>query len=912
MPRMMLFCLSALFAAGLAPAQDGGRFSAKPTTPAEIWKEIGIERDLGNPEIAAKWLRALLAKDPTDKDLLEIADKDGVLAVSRLVAIREWSEKDAKLNEQARKDSVALLQKVQDAIRKRAKDEGYIKGLIAQLRAETEEERTYAVREIVRVGATTVPYLLDEYARTRNDGERIWLRRVLDRMGPTAAGPLLAGLDGYSDKPVVKMMILDLLRRRHAAAARQVIPFLWYVMANRGEDGLVRKHAAELLADLQEVPVSKLTPAKVALTREAERYLNHDVRFVEPILVWRWDGKAVVEGLPGGAAATPTNAEAYYGTKFAKQALDLDPDYRPAQAALLTLSIEKAAEGGGTLPDALASIVNKADLSFLLDLLDRSLREERTAVVLPLVQAIGRRGEVRALRPLTKGDPPLVRALDYPDLRVRLAAVEALITIPGPPPPHTVKRVLEVLRNALSPASTSATTAIAPRVLVAIGDDSWRAKVVRALGEGAVEAKSGRDAMRKLKDDASIQALVTESTLPFPGMAHFLAQVRADVGLKKLPIVLAAVPESRASVEAAGKYAAYALQRDGILKQSRNYVEDLSSAQRERDDELRQAFRDKALYTESFRESVARLDADFEARRKELTVETPDLVKQLRMLEERHKSLMALMESRASNLSESARRDFELANERFEAKRVALEKESLVAALSYHRLDGVEARMKQEAEKYDRESRIREGSLTRFTSRYPGVTVVQTAALVNPEELRTALATLRRAAPPPPNPAALGSNAETALRILHALASGTPRGYDVAPVGEAVLNALRNGKLSEQGQLYAVGIASRLPGNRPQPELADVLTDGGRPAKVRLAAADGLVQHVQKFGNVLPAAQRKTLDALAGQAGLDAALKEKAEMLAGILRGGARGTGDGLREYDPKPPGKVIPPPKED
>jgi hypothetical protein len=906
---LILAALAVAVASARLSAQEGGRFKDKPSTPAEIWREIVLERDLGNHELAARWLRALMAKAPSDEDLLKIADKEGVMAFHRLSAIREWSLKDAKLNAQARTDSADLLRMVKEAIRKRAKDEGYIKGLINQLRAETEEERTYAVRELIRVGVTTVPYLLDEYARTADDGHRIWLRRTLERIGPSAAGPLAAGLSGYNQ--ATKVEILGLLRRKHAASANEVIPFLWFPWANPAEDRAVRKLAGELLADLQEVPVSKLTPAKIALTREAERYLNHQVRFVEPIRVWRWDGKAVVEGLPGGAASTPANVEGYYTALFGKQALSLDPDYEPAQAVLLLLSLERAAEGGGKAPDALASIINKADLGLLLGLLDRALREGRANAAVPLIQAIGKRAEVRALRPLTRGDPPLVRALDYPDLSVRLAAVEALLGIPGPPPPHTIRRVLEVLRTALSPAATSSTTAIRPRTLVAIGDDGWRARVVRAVGPSAIEARTGRDAIRKMKEDGSIQALITESTLPLPGLAHFLAQLRADPALKNIPVLLAAVPESRASVEALQRYSDLAREREGILRQCRALIEDLASAQRERDEELRQAFKERAFFPESFRTAVARLDAEFEEKRKDLTADTPDLIKQLRLLEGRHADLMALMELKPFNLSETARKDFEIANERFEAKKHELERKNIVAALAYRRLDDVEARMRKEEARFDLEAAIREGSLARFVSRYPGVKVVHPGALKSERELREALASVRRAAPPPPTAAAMGANAEWALRILHRLATNNPPGYDITPLSDVALDALRNGKLSEAGQLDAIGVAQRLPGSRAQSELADVVTNPGRPARARLAAADGLIQSLQKHGNTLPAAARASIKDLAAQPGLNAELKEKAELLAGILHGGTRGTGEGLKGYDPRPVPPVIPPPKE-
>ena len=65
------------------------------------------------------------------------------------------------------------------------------------------------------------------------------------------------------------------------------------------------------------------------------------------MVVWRWDDKAkqLVKGLPGRPSVTPSQAEEYYGLHFARQALDIDPAYARAQQVLLSLVLEKAAEG---------------------------------------------------------------------------------------------------------------------------------------------------------------------------------------------------------------------------------------------------------------------------------------------------------------------------------------------------------------------------------------------------------------------------------------------------------------------------------------------------------------------------------------------------------------------------------------
>ena len=50
-------------------------------------------------------------------------------------------------------------------------------------------------------------------------------------------------------------------------------------------------------------------------------------------------------------------------------------------------------------------------------------------------------------RPGNHGEPALVRALDYPNRRVQMAAADALMRIPGQPGPEIAGRIVEVWRR---------------------------------------------------------------------------------------------------------------------------------------------------------------------------------------------------------------------------------------------------------------------------------------------------------------------------------------------------------------------------------------------------------------------------------------------------------------------------------
>ena len=188
---------------------------------------------------------------------------------------------------------------------------------------------------------------------------------------------------------------------------------------------------------------SNLPPAKVALTREAERYYQHRVPFADPnaVTIWRWDDatKHLVRGWPGAETVSKDKAEEYYGMRFAKEALALDPSYAPAQIVLLSLALEKGAVQAGPPPGketpAVRDLLSTVNPELITSVLERALDDRRPAVILPAVRALGDMDDVRAGRPGDHGESALVRALNYPDRRVQMAAADALLRIPGEPAP---------------------------------------------------------------------------------------------------------------------------------------------------------------------------------------------------------------------------------------------------------------------------------------------------------------------------------------------------------------------------------------------------------------------------------------------------------------------------------------------
>jgi CheY-like chemotaxis protein len=773
-----------------APANDDYRqFFKKPQTALEFWKALQFELEVGRPDLAAALLHGLVASKPPDEALVELADREGMAAILRLRNVRQWvraprpdrKESEAEIarlekahaeldriarvreelkraekeysaavayNQRADDDAEALIASITAAVKKVRGDPKRIAGLIGLLTA-SPEEGAFALRELYKSGAAAVPQLI-EALRTASGGDRSALLDALRRLGTDAVPPMLAALG--SDDAQLKIDLLDILGQR---VSREAVPDLWFLSASPAQPELVRRKATALLAAFLDTPASRLPLARAALTREAERYYRHEVLFPDPraVTIWRWDNGRIVAGWPGAPAVPATAAEEYYGVHYADQALTLDPAYRPAQVVLLSLLLDKGSERAG-LAESLTkgqpqihALLATSSPQVIDAVLERALDERRTPVVLNSVRTLGGLADPQANRPSAKGEPVLVRALYYPDRRVQMAAAEAILRGPNGVAPSSASRVLEVFRRALA---AEAGAGGVPKVLVAYynPDKAGRvANAVRQAGFEPVTVHGGRDVLRRLGQAADIDLLLIESTLPDPGLAGLLGQLKADTHASRLPIVLTAVDD-------------------------------------------------------------------------------------------------------------------------------------------------------------------RQGALQRFTARDDRVFVAPDAIVQSPKDLQRLL--LSRMADPggplPLNPAELQDYSERAIRHLNGLAHGNPPGVDVRPAADAILEALRAGKLSPEGQLAAVAAAGTLSGARTQNELSAVVLNGQRPLPVRLSATRALVHHIQQHTALLTRAQAVALENLFAQADTDPALKAELALLLGSLKPDTRLTGERLLRYRPTPPGGAGPP----
>jgi CheY-like chemotaxis protein len=807
------------------PRDEYPDYFKTPETVAEFWDAMTFELGVGKTELAARLLHELVKRAVNDQDLVDLDQRVGTTAILRVRLVPKWSD-DPKIDAQARKDADELADKVSKALKNVLGDPKRIAKFIANLTGDP-EERQFAARELYRAKDLAVPQLV-EALRTSKGEEHDAVLQLLPTLAPETVPPLIAALDIPDDN--LRLDLIEVLRKR---GAREAVPFLWHFAGSPKYPDRVRAAATSAIAYLTNTDPGKLPTAVVALTRAAERYYRHQVPLgaTGEVPVWRWDGKALVTGLPGAPKVSPSRAEEYYGLRFAREALDLEPTYAPAQQVFLALALDKGMERSG-LDQPLSKAapeVNELLATVNPDLvnavLERGLAENRLPVVLGAVRALGSLAETRAVRPTGHGEPPLVRALSYPDRRVQMAAAEAILRTPAAPSPAAAGRVVDILRRN---AAIDAAPKAKPTALVGFADELAAdavAKAARDIGFDVVKVRSGTEALLRLKKAADVDALLIDTRLPDPGLAPLLAQLREDPALAGLPLWLVTPWDTKESVTA----------------QQFQVDEDLRAFRRRREALMAERQRVEANYLNTKGAAATPLKAQLDQIDKELDALTPE----------------------KENVILAARK--------------RLEREALTAPPG------------------------RETALRRLLEHYGRTWLLPESAARDSIFLRRALAQQLGDGGQPLTEAERKDYAERSLRWLGRIAKGEIAGYDFRPAEDALYKALRATGLSDGALTAAIEAVSRLPGAKPQQELAWVVTDTNRSAAVRVTAANELLRQMQQNTPALPPQQVQALDAVRSAKDTDARLREAVALVIGATRPDARLTGERLKGFEPRP-----------
>ncbi|MCX7702178.1 MAG: hypothetical protein N2039_14980 [Gemmataceae bacterium] len=525
--------------AGAQPPRTDLDQLTRPKTVPGLWSAIKTEMQLGKFDTAATYLKDLLALEPTDKDLVALEERDGIAAFLELNAVPKWSDNQA-FDEEAKKNVKDLINRVTAAVRAIRSDPERIQRYIRNLTA-SPEERDYALIELRKSGPAAMPYLIGSLI-SGETAERRAILRALTFLDQDTIPALLAAFD--IPNPATRVELLDALSSRKDLlelldrSTTDPRPTLWRLAAG---DDLAASKAKTLLSALLDVPMSRLPLPAPALVQAAEDMYQHRNTFAKEgpeILIWKWEENRLTS-----RKATPSDAEEYFGLRYARWALELEPRNEAAWATYYSLAAEKALERSGPgerlskASPAVHELVSLAPPRVLYRMLDRALTENHPLVALAAIQVIGERAEIRESGRLET----LVKALNSQDRRLAMGAADALIRMPGEVGSQFSSRIVEVYRAALGGDMSAPMAGRPPRVLIAEPDE-FRAKLLSEAAEqagwSAEITKTGRETISRLAAASDIDAIWVSEQIVYPTLHDVLSQARADYRFGHLPLVV--------------------------------------------------------------------------------------------------------------------------------------------------------------------------------------------------------------------------------------------------------------------------------------------------------------------------------------------------------------------------------------
>ena len=926
-------------------AQDS-EFYKKPTTAPEYWRALTFEISIGKFEVAAVHLKGLIDIAPTDEQLLTIETKDGLTAFLRLRNVERWS-RNKEVEKEARANVETLIGKVSLALKNQLTDPVRITKFAKNLSA-TPEEAAFALKELTRSGVDAIPILVELLRGNQPTAQRAAILDALPYFDIAVVPALIASLD--APEATIKLELLDSLRKRDdylsfsSRAETDLMPYLWYFSApiDKNPEALRKKAKEMLIGLLDRDPAAEriveFRQPQYRLTELSKTFLDHKARFGTPeqSSVWKWDGqKPVVTAMP------IADAEEYFGLRYARWALEIQDDYAAAQKAFLTLALEKHFARAGTdqplvkSSPALYGVLVTAPYPLLSELTEQYMQENRVPLAVAVLQAIGDRAETKAARP---SDPKaqgnefspslLLKAMDYPNQRVRFAAVDALLKAPGSPVHQRTSAIVKILAGVLQgddPVGEGK-----PRALIGDSDrvrSEMFARIVRKAGFNVEVVRTGRDLMRRLQTNANVELVIIDHHLPYPVFADTLAQLRADFRTRGLPVLVVASPDEPTTahpITLMGRLAALAAAEEHI-----DFIRRQATLEDSRRESPAYRFKYRADILRAKLDSAGiRVGPDVEDRIEyliNLTTPVGDFPASVGIVETRLILNQADRLNRMEALRSNPKKGRILADEppfsntkeltnplanvvaRYE---IALTAEVAELAEIYWKimqngqndpngkvlqppLPGVairhaevEARARLLSRGFKRVKVIPEVFVEpAFKEELQGFFAVQ-----DPKQVETD----RKA------------DARAAMEWLRKMAVGELTGYPVIDAEATLRQALQNPAIASM----AIEAVVRLPGKDAQQDIASMIL-GTLEAPVRAQAVDALIRHVQQRGLMVSDAQKTLLlDRVTTEA--DAGVRTRLLALRGILQPNSRETGGRLRDFVPgAEPKEKIEEPKE-
>jgi CheY-like chemotaxis protein len=500
--------------------------AATPKTPSECFQAARTLARLHRPDLARPLLKQILAGKPDDQQWLALVKEFGSPALTDL-------SNQPELQPEAEQLAAAAL----GAVNRQLQDPKRIAELIRQLQDPSQTVRDEALDGLRQGRGAAVAALVAALADPARAAQRPSIQAALVAMRSDAVEPLAAILDSADAELMIPAAGVLADMKLPGLAIYLVGPSL-----DPASDAKVRAAASAALKQLLGGVPSRAQATQWLYERAHNYFRGRSVLKVgadSRVVLWSWDPTA---RQCVSRSVTVEDACRVMAARFARQAHALAPDDRQVKLLWLAATMDEMVYARG-LDRPLdfekdAGVRQMAELGAptLESVLEYAMAEGHPAAARVAAEILGRIGTAKGL--LREGREPaaLVRAVENPDRRLRLAALEAIVRLQPDEPYAGSSRVPASL------AFLAATRGTRRALLAGARSDDFQdfAAALAIMHVQADTATSGRAAVRMALESPDYEMLVIDAGIDDPNVATVVQELRQDYRTATLPILVMA------------------------------------------------------------------------------------------------------------------------------------------------------------------------------------------------------------------------------------------------------------------------------------------------------------------------------------------------------------------------------------
>lgn len=533
-------------------AQTGGaRAATGVTVPADATIE-SLFRDflhyalMGRFTLADAYAKELLARPDLDPvDLLEIADADKRSVATLLLII-----KNSSIGESA----AGVLEVLQQGEKDRRKSADRIQRNIELLAGDPQQE-FFAIRHLAESGEYAIPLMVQTLLDSAKSD--LWPRVItaLPKIRKPAVNPLVIALSVRNND-----VRLNLIHALGGIGYPQAIPYLRRLIADGAMSEQNKAVAAHAIAQIEETTGRSFpgTPDDLFFELGVRYYNEDDAVRADPRLaeanVWYWN--EAIQTLKRLEVPQRIFGQVM-AMRCCEEAVRLRNDHAGAIALWLAANIRRESrlamdvesgdpnetgETDNTRPDIFPRALyftQAAGPRYAHLVLDRAVRDNDSAVALGAIEALRITAGETSLVGTEDYKQPLVTALHFPDLLVRIRAALAL-------------------GAALPKSQFAGSQLVVPVLATAVGQTGRQQILVVDTEEANANRVAGvlRNADRDVVADTSyfraierartefqgLSGLFISTDLAEPGLYEALQRLRGEFVYSRIPVVMLAKP----------------------------------------------------------------------------------------------------------------------------------------------------------------------------------------------------------------------------------------------------------------------------------------------------------------------------------------------------------------------------------